>query len=366
MKIAFLVVKNILSGGGIEKYTAELGPRLAKRGHAVTVYSMRHYGEVPKQYNGIQVVTVPALKKAAFQKLTASASASLAAIMRGGYDIVHLHSVAAGALGFLARIRSRKTVLQMHGIEWQRSRWGELGSRALKYLEMVSLKHADALTVVSRAQHTYFRDIYNATIEYIPTATEIKPKVEAHELSSLGLQPGKYIFFASRLVHEKGAHFLIPALKNIDTDMNLVIAGDAQGEDAYKQELIRLAGADRRIIFPGFVEGRLLEELFSNAYIYVQPSLIEGLSISLLEAMSYGTCCLVSDIPENLEAIGGCGYSFAKADIGDLSSKLHELLNNQTAVSSLQTAAVERIRQHYSWDAVTDKIEHLYQSILSR
>lgn len=367
MKIAYLVVKNIERGGGIEKYTYELGSRLVQRGHEVTVYSMKHYGPVEREINGMRILPVFSFKKASMQKLSASWSAAVDTFFHAGdYDIVHLHSVAAGAMGALLKLRKCNTVLQMHGVEWQRDRWGQSGSKVLSFLEQFSLPRCRAHTAVSQTQCDYFKDSYNCDMEYIPTATEIKTPQSAYELLKKGLKPKQYILFASRLVSEKGAHFLIEAFKTLKTDKQLIIAGDAAGSECYKADLIRKAAGDSRIHFLGHVEGRLLEELFSHAYLYVQPSTIEGLSIALLEAMSYGNCCLCSDIPENLEAIGECGYSFASEDTNDLAERLAFLLAHPGQVERVKQQAQDRVREKYSWDLVTDKIEDLYRRVIAR
>jgi glycosyltransferase involved in cell wall biosynthesis len=202
-------------------------------------------------------------------------------------------------------------------------------------------------------------------MQYIPTAANVKPKTEARELGLLDLEPNAYILFACRLVPEKGAHYLISAFRRLKTNMKLVIAGDVQGATDYKQKLFDLAQGDRRILFPGFVEGRLIEELFSHCYMYVQPSEVEGLSLSILEAMSYGHCCLVSDIPENLEAIGNAGFHFINKDVNDLEHRLHWLLGHPEHIESVSLEAKERIREHYSWESISKQMEALYVSILN-
>jgi len=165
-------------------------------------------------------------------------------------------------------------------------------------------------------------------------------------------------------VREKGAHYLIPAFKQLDTDFKLVIAGDAKGEDEYKKELQDMAAGDKRILFPGFVEGRALEELFSNAAVYVQPSVIEGLSIALLEAMSYSNCCLVSDIPENREAIGGCGFTFKNENIADLRDNLQKLIDDNELRISVAEKASKRVAELYNWDKIALKFEEMYSQMV--
>lgn len=166
MRIAFLAVKNILRGGGIEKYTLELGSQLVDRGHAVTVYSMTHYGKTPPSINGMKIIPVFSLKKPCLQKMTASLSAALHTLRRHPFDIVHLHSVASGAFGFLPRWAGPSTVLQMHGIESQRTRWGKGGSTVLSLLERLSVRQAVAVTAVSKCQCEYLQDRYGCPVEY--------------------------------------------------------------------------------------------------------------------------------------------------------------------------------------------------------
>jgi glycosyltransferase involved in cell wall biosynthesis len=365
VKIAFLVIKNIIRGGGIEKYTLELGSRLVQRGHDVTVYTMRHYGDVPEYYLGMRVVSVPSFAVPCLQKLSCSATAAIKSIWKKEYDIVHLHSFAPGAFAWLPRLRGAKCVLQLHSLEWKRKRWGIIGPPIVRILEKLALSQSHVFTAVSRTQCDFYRTHRRIDMQYIPTAADVKPKTEAREIYRLGLEPDKYILFACRLVPEKGAHYLVSAFRRLNTDMKLVIAGDAQGTDEYRKQLYVLAGGETRILFPGFVEGRLIEELFSHCYVYVQPSEVEGLSLSILEAMSYGNCCLVSDIPENLEAIGDAGFRFRSADVDDLADRLQWLIEHSEQVASVNAEAKERVRRHYSWQSISEQIEKLYLSILN-
>jgi len=364
MRIAFLAVKNITTGGGIEKYTSELGSRLAQRGHDVTVYTMRHYGDVPEHYQGMRIVSVPSFAKPCLQKLSCSATAAINSFWKK-YDIVHFHRFAPGAVAWIPKLRGAKCVLQLHSLEWKRKRWGSIGTSVVKILEKLALSQSHINTAVSRTQCTFYQTQRGIEMQYIPTAADVKPKTTAREIYRLGLKPKEYLLFACRLVPEKGAHYLVAAFRKVDTDMKLIIAGDAQGAMEYKKKLFKLADGDERILFPGFVEGRLMDELFSHCYVYVQPSEVEGLSLSILEAMSYGNCCLVSDIPENLEAIGDAGFHFANKDIDDLAEHLNWLLKNPAEVEALNAGARERVRQYYSWESISEQIEKLYLSILN-
>ncbi len=362
MRIGFIVVKNILRGGGIEKYTYEVGRRLMQRGHDVVVFSMGHYGEFAAEVEGMRIVRVPCARLAIAEKTTASAIATLRALAyRPKIDVLHFHSVAAGSFGVLPRLLGRPTILQMHGVEWQRSRWGGFGQRVLHMMERVSLAVHSNCTAVSRTQCDFYRERYGKEMEYIPTAAELTDSADAtDEIELLGLEPDRYVLFAARLVAEKGAHYLIEAFRKLHTDWKLVIAGSAQGEEEYQESLHTLAAGDPRIIFPGYVEGEAKHQLFSHAGLYVQPSEIEGLSISLLEAMGYGLGCLASDIPENREAMGETGHTFCSKDPDDLRQELKALLKRTTLRLDSGQAARERVSTFYSWDRIAAQLESLY------
>lgn len=361
MRFDYFVVKNLERGGGIEKYTTEVGGRLVKKGHEVTVYSMSNYGHVPSEHAGMRVVRVPGLPVSAGEKLSSSAMAAFFSLFRKKPDIAHFHSVAAGAFAPFMRARGVPCVLQMHGIEWQRSRWGGVGSRVLYGLEWFSMYCANAATAVSQKQCLYLSEQYGRSCKFIPTGADIPEPVPPQDILKLGLEPHGYILFASRLVREKGAHYLIPAYQKLATDAKLVIAGDAVGEEEYKKELRKLAAGDPRILFVGFVGGRLLAELFTHAAVYAQPSEIEGLSLSLLEAMGYGLPCVASDIPENIEAIGEFGYPCKNKNIADLASRMQWVLDHPDAAYEMGQKARERVARNFSWDSIADNVESFYK-----
>jgi glycosyltransferase involved in cell wall biosynthesis len=366
MKIAFCTVKSIQGGGGVEKYTAEVGQRLASRGHDITVYSMRHRGDLPGPVGRIRVTPVRAMSFPQAEKVTASLASMLHAAAAGDFDVVHCHGIVPGALAFLPRfVGNTKCILQFHGLEWRRSRWGKSGAATLKGLERIAIGQSNAYAAVSTVQCDYYRDAYGLSVRRISCGADVAPPASPEAILELGLTAGNYVLFASRLAEEKRAHDLINAFRSVRTNAQLVIAGDLAGGSAYKRALREAAADDERILFPGFVQGRLLEELFSNAGVYVLPSDLEGLSISLLEAMSYARCCLVSDIPENVEVIGDAGLTFRVGDVDDLRDKLAWALEHPDRCASLGEAARARVQADYSWDGVTDALEALYEEVVS-
>jgi glycosyltransferase involved in cell wall biosynthesis len=366
MKIHFLLAKDFFRGGGIETYTREVGRRLAARGHAVTVYSTRGAGACPPDWEGMRLLWLPRVKPYWAEKCSGALVAALRALGQDRPDVMHLHSVAAGSVAPLLRRRGSAFVLQMHGIEWMRSRWGLPARSLLKTMERTSLACADALTAVSQTQCDYFKKHYGADCEYIPTAADIKSFAPASMITELGLRQQEYILCAARLVPEKGIHYLIRAFRRLPTSQTLVIAGEAPATSGYEQELRNLAGEDPRIRFVGRVQGRLLQELFSNATLFVQPSELEGLSIGLIEAMSYGAACLASDIPENQEVVANAGILFRSKDVDDLEQQLRWSLANPAVLRDRAAVGKARALNLFTWDRVVDQLEALYGRTVQR
>lgn len=366
MKIAYIVLKGMPLGGGIEKYTEEVGSRLAAKGNEVIVYTTRHHAAVDGMYRGMRIKTVPSVPMKCFEKLSASLMATLYQFFEPNVDVVHFHAFGPSMFCFLPRIQGRKVVVQGHGLEWKRSRWNFFGRLFLRLTEVPSILLPHCVTVVSKVQQNYVRDTYGKNSIYIPTGVN-PPNALAPDIirEKYGLQGNDYVLFASRLVREKGAHYLLEAFHHLKTDMKLVIAGDAQHEDKYKSELLHLAANDPRVIFTGFVTGKILEELMNNCYLFALPSEIEGLPTVLLEAMSYGTCCLVSDIPENREALNDLGHTFRNANTEDLKIQMNNLISNPGMVQQLKERTKEYVMNDFSWDTISESYERLYKSVVS-
>jgi len=365
MKIAYIVIKGLAIGGGIEKYTEEIGSRLAKKGHEIIVYAMRHYGNKDGIYKGMKIKTVPGVKFRSIEKMAASFMATIQNTVEKDVDVVHFHAFGPAMFSLIPRFFNKRVVVQGHGLEWKRSRWNLGGRLFLKLTEIPSVRFPHIITVVSRVQKKYLLDTYGRESVYIPTGIN-PPQIEKPDIikKKYGLEGNDYILFTARLVREKGAHYLIAAYNKLKTDNKLVIAGDAAYENIYKSELYHLAKGNKNIIFTGFVAGKILNELFSNCYLFVLPSEMEGLSTALFEAMSYGNCCLASDIPENLEALNNFGYTFKNSNVDDLAEKLEYLRDNVNEVTKVKEHAKEYVIKNYLWDKIADEFENLYEDLL--
>lgn len=371
MKVAMIGHKRIPSReGGVEVVVEELSTRLTDLGYEVEAYnrsgyhvSGRDFGNSRrKYYNGIRIIIVPTFKNGKLNAIVYSALATLRALF-GGYDVIHYHAEGPCSMLFIPKLFGIRVVATIHGLDWQRAKWGNFASKVLKFGEKMAAKYADEVIVLSKNVQQYFLDTYGRETHFISNGIS-RPKIrEVKEIQEkYGLSKGGYILFLARLVPEKGLHYLIEAFADIQTDKKLVIAGGSSHSFEYMKQIQEMAAKDDRIIMTDFVQGRVLEELYSNAYLFVLPSDIEGMALSLLEAMSYGNCCLVSDIEENTEVVENKAAAFQKGNVTDLKEKLEYLLANAEKVAEYKRMSADFICQKYSWEDVVRKTEILYES----
>lgn len=365
--IAMLGHKHMLSReGGIEIVVNELATRMAERGHQVVCYDRSGHhisgGEIEdvSEYRGVKIVSVWTVKRKGLAAMTSSLSAAWKA-SKSAADVVHIHAEGPAAMCWLPKMRGKRVIVTIHGLDWQRAKWGGFASKYIKFGEKQAVKWADEIIVLSRSVQEYFEKEYGRRTVFIPNGVT-KPEIrEAHEIKlRWGLEKDNYVLFLGRIVPEKGLRYLIQAWKDVKTDKRLVIAGGSSDTQSFLLELQEMARGDDRILFIGFQQGRLLEELYSNAYIYCLPSDLEGMPLSLLEAMSYGNCCVVSDIPECTEVVEDKAINFSHSDVIALCSVLQELMDIPEMVKKYRINAAEFICNKYNWDDVVDRTLRLY------
>lgn len=355
--------------GGIEVVVEELSTRMAALGHSITCYnrsghhiSGKEFGRSSlKEYKGVKLKSVFTINCKGLAAMTSSFFGAIHATF-GRYDVIHFHAEGPCAMLWLPKLFGKRCVATIHGIDWQRAKWGGFASNYIKFGEKVAARYADEIIVLSIDVQKYFMDIYGRKTVFIPNGV-VSPILHSPKLikEEFRLEKDSYILFLGRLVPEKGITYLIEAFKNVKTDKKLVIAGGSSDTHTFMQELKALAKDDSRIIFTGFVQGQMLEELYSNAYIYSLPSDLEGMPLSLLEAMSYGNCCLVSDIAECTEIVEDKAIVFQKGNTKDLSEKLQFLCWNADMVTKYKKIAADFICTKYNWNETVEKTLELYQ-----
>lgn len=352
--------------GGVEIVVEELSTRMVALGHSVTCYNRKgkHVSgaivEKTKKYKNVNLKEVFTIDYKGLAAMTSSLFACIRAGL-GKYDIVHIHAEGPSFFSFIPKWCGKKVVVTVHGLDWNRAKWGRFASWYIKSGEKNAVKYADEIIVLSQGVKNYFWETYNRETCYIPNGVN-KPTIrEANEIKKFGLEKNEYVLYLGRIVPEKGEHYLIKAFKEVKTDKKLVIAGGISDTAEYGRELKALANGDDRIVFTGFVQGNVLEELYSNAYIYCLPSDLEGMPLSLLEAMSYGNCCVVSNIPECTEVVNDKAVTFKKSNINDLRDKLQLLMNNKEKVGRYKKEASKYICNKYNWNIVVNETLNIYK-----
>ena len=375
VRIAFIGQRGVPATiGGIEHHVEEIGSRLVDRGHDVTVYTRGNYtpSRAP-EYRGMRVRYIPTAPTKHLEALVHSGLSTVVAMGPGAdrADILHYHAIGPSVFTPLPRALTRcGVVLTIHGLDYDRDKWGMGARAALKSAGWISAHVPHATITVSKNLADFYLERYGRVAHYIPNG--VAPAVRrAPDLirERFGLQGGDYALFLGRLVPEKAPDLLLRAFSDVDTTARLVIAGGSSFTDTYVHELEVLAARDPRVLLVGSVHGELLQELYTNAALFVLPSRLEGLALTLLEAASYQLPLVASDIAPNREVVGedsAGGRLFASGDAKGLSAALAMTLTDQTGARQGARLLGDRIVSEYDWDAATDSTESVYEQVLSR
>ena len=358
LRVAFIGGRGVVSKySGIETYYEEIGKRLAEMGHEVTVYCRTYFSPPQPLYNGMRLIRLPTIRSKHLETLVHTFLSTIHALF-GNCDIVHYHCLGPALFSFLPRWFGKKTVVTVQGLDWQRRKWGRIASTVLRLGERASVALPDTTMVVSRTLQDYYRTHYETETVYVPNGTTLRPRRVTQKLREWGLETGAYILFLGRFSPEKNCDLLIHAFEQIDTPVKLVLAGGSSHSDTYVKLLRQHQGDRVRLL--DWVSGEALDELLTNAMLFVLPSDMEGLSLALLDAMGAGVCVLASDIPENRELVDGAGFTFRHGDREDLERMLRLLISEPEVRKAAASKAREKVWEHYLWSRVAREIESVY------
>ena len=371
MKIAMIGHKVVPSRrGGIETVLTSLCPLLVEMGHEVVCYN-RWGDKVENEYvdkverGEFRGVKLKRAWTVNFRGLSAMIASFTAAILVSftKCDVVHFHAEGPCAALWIPKLFGKKCVATVHGLDWQREKWGKgFASKYIKFGEKVLAKYADEVIVLSESAYDYFKKTYGRETTVIHNGISRTEKKDAQIIKEKwGLEKDGYICLVSRLTAEKGVHYLIDAYNSIECDKKLVIAGDTSDTDDYVASLKQKAKSNPNIIFTGFISGDELAEIYSNAYFCTLPSDLEGMSLSLLEALAYGNLILCSDIPENTAVAEEKAVYFKKGNVEDLKEKIEILCSNTRLVEKLREGTDEFILGKYNWEDVARLTVKLYE-----
>ncbi len=362
LRVAFIGGRGVLSKySGIEAYYEEVGRQLAARGHEVTVYCRSYFTPPLEDYHGLRLVRLPTIRTKHLETVFHTLLSTLH-VLFSRCDIVHYHALGPALFSFLPRWLGKKTVVTVQGLDWQRKKWGRLASAVLRLGEKAAVGLPNRTMVVSQTLQRHYQALHDKATIYIPNGTVIRERRPAVKLQEWGLEPDHYILFLGRFSPEKNCQLLIQAYEQIQTSVKLVLAGGSSYSNEYEKRLRQ--HASERVVLLDYVSGNDLEELLTNAMLFVLPSDLEGLSLALLEAMGAGVCVLTSDIPENRELVDGAGFTFQRGDVSDLERMLRLLISEPQVRQSAARRGQEHVRRHYLWPRIAGEIEQAYLELL--
>ncbi len=365
MKIAIMGIRGIPANyGGYETFAEELAPRLVQRGHELTVYCRTNNVKYPERfYKGVRLVKLPTISHKYFDTPVHTLLSVLHSLFCR-YDVILVCNAANAVFAIVPRLRGVKVALNVDGIERLRKKWNRLGQSWYRVGEWLATKLPNAIVADARVIQQYYFNRYRASSVMIPYGANVGKVSTTCVLDQFDLKQQGYVLYVSRLEPENNAHVVIQAFRKTRTPLKLAVVGDAPYATSYKSYLQQLARNDPRVIMTGFIFGEGYKELQSHAYCYVQATEVGGTHPALIEAMGFGNLVIANGTPENVEVVGDAGLVYRKNDVEDLMVKLQWVVDNPNELDKYRQAAVDRVRQHYSWDAVTDTYEKLFQELV--
>lgn len=354
MRIAILGIRGVpASYGGFETFAEQLGWRLAARGHEVTVYGRdRYVARSLTNYRGMRIVRLPAPRSKYLETVVHSLFAAIHALT-GRYDIVYVCNSANVPAVMLMRALGRRVVLNVDGLEWQRAKWNRLGRTWYRLCAWLAARLPVHLVTDARVIQDYYARAYGRGTNYFPYGTDLEPVPDDGTLARLGLEPGRYVLYVSRLEPENNAHVVIDAYATVSSDLPLAIVGDAPYASEYIAQLH--ATTDPRVRFLGAIYGSGYHVLRSHATAYVQATEVGGTHPALVEAMGFGNAIIANDVPEHHETLGEAGHYYRGREA--LTRGLQAILDDPGASRELGCRARERATAIYGWDAIADAYE---------
>ena len=362
MKIAILGTRGIPANyGGFETFAEELASRLVERGHQVTVYgrtnNIQYQGST---YKGARLVLLPTIPHK-YLDTVAHTFLSVLHVLFRDVDVVLICNSAISIFSFIPRLTGKKTVLNVDGLEWKRQKWNAVGRAYLRLAEWLSTFLPTAMVTDARSIQEYYLNRYGKESYFIPYGAEDIRLESKDALDRLGLVPGGYFLYVSRLEPENNALLVVKAFERVQTDKKLVIVGSAPYAHGYIEKV--KATTDPRILFPGSIYGAGYRELQSHAFCYVHATQVGGTHPALIEAMGCARCVLFLNTSENREVAGDAAIPFENSP-EDLAQKMQSVLQDAALRESCQHRALERVRKHYRWDGVATEYEQLFKGLL--
>jgi len=349
---------------GADKFALEFLPRLAARGHSVTGYNRLYPNQEkgPDEFQGVKIKYFKTIPKSGIDTFLHSLKVTWDIIRNNSADIVHIQGNNA-IFALILKLFGKKVVLSIDGVEWEREKWSWLMRKIVLANAYLAVKSSKFIAIDNVFTKDIFEEKFNRKFDFISFGSEVSDKGDSNIVDKLGLKKGEYFLFVGRFIPDKGLQYLIPAFEKLKTDKKLVLVGGSPNPSEFEVNLKNTK--DSRILFAGFIYGEDTVTLMRNAYAYIQPSDIEGLSPVMLSVMGLGTPLICSDIKENKYIVHDDALMFQKSNIESLLEVLNYAFENREEHLEMATAAQKRILKDYSWDTITDQYIELFNKACS-
>jgi glycosyltransferase involved in cell wall biosynthesis len=318
-------------------------------------------------YRGVHLLYRGSVNTKHLDAATHAFLSALESSCRHHFDVVHLHGIGPAAFAPLAGLFGRTVVSTFHALDWRQVKWGPRAKSFLRRGEAIGARASDGVIAVSRLMQVHIQSMHGVEAAYIPNGASIPAgAVSPAPLSRWGLVPGEYLLTVGRVIADRDLETLLrsfAAIRERHPRLRLVVVGSETPRTGYSESLERMAG--ERVLFTGDVFGEALEALYAHCLVYVLASRVEGLPITVCEAMAHGRALVLSDIPENAEVGGDAARFFKCGDHNALANELHTLIEDGVARDALGAIARARCEAHYNWEHIADLVESFYYRVLS-
>ncbi len=343
-------------GAGSDKFAFELYPRIVAHGHQLVAYTRIYStdsGIPQKSYKGIVLKPFKTVNKAGFDTLLHSCKATFDIIFRNTADYVHMHSGANSLWAIPLRLAGKKVVVTQFAMDWKRDKWPWYGKLFYLFSNFLTAHIPNKVVFDNIFTKEYFEKKYNKTFSFIPYGCEVpRTSPDKSVIENLGLRKNEYFLFVGRFIPDKGLHLLVEAFEKTKTKKKLVLIGGSPNPSSYEQQI--RATKDERILFPGYIYGEDTNILIENAYAYIQPSLIEGLSPVILTVMGLGTPLICSDIKENIFITKDNAVTFESGNRNALKTAIEYSLNNEEMIFSKAQSGKHDVGNRFNWEKITE------------
>jgi glycosyltransferase involved in cell wall biosynthesis len=363
----FRSVPPMEGSAGSDQFAADLYPRLVERGYRITAYNRRYstaknQDPLPRTHAGVNLVHFHTLARKGFDSLIHSFLSTLHIVFCNRADVVHIHNGGNSIWALFLRLTGKKVIVSQDGIDWKRDKWPWYGKLYLYFSALLTMTLPNAVVFDNIFVQQKFAHRARSRTTFIPYGSEAPDTIQDDSvLTRLGLKVGDYFLFVGRFIPDKGLHYLVPAFERLQTGKKLVLVGGSPNPSDYERTI--RATEDSRILFPGYIYGADTINLIRNAYAYVQPSDVEGLSPVILLVMGLGTPLICSDIKENMFIVEETALTFRQKNIADLADKLNYALDNIDVLKCNSKAGRKRALQNFSWEKVVDQYDSLIRSL---